>query len=274
MELDFIFLSTKEKAVNVDILSDIIENEYSNLSDLYANLFIIIGRSKHVKKGIFEDKIKEIFGESRTRISLDRDPLRVSSVSGPPIACILINNFEYKKFEDWKKLLSIRHECCHLLHPKENGIIFNDLISTYSQKFMGDFIRYRREFCAHLCVIKRTPEDWLTEPLGFTNDIEPPKSVYARERNLNQVHAIRMAIKNIVWIVSIQYLYDNIPKELQEKILKKREYNNDLLYEFFNEVQKDTVLELKNPYTWLNQDDFLSSERYYEVIRDLLRTIN
>lgn len=271
MKINFKFLSTKEKKVDTDFILNIIENEYPELSETYNEIVVIIGRNRHIRDNSFQKIIKKSLSPGDNIIELDPGNFDASSLSSPPLGWIKINNNEYKKMEIWKRELAIRHECGHLLHPDENQELRVELNAIYGSDYINNFVKYRREFCAHSSVIQKAPELWLTSPVGFRGDIEPPSVAYKKiKKSSDKKQAIKFALLNIVHILSLQLLYDLLPEEFQDDIKEKRDLNDKYLKEFFKEIQEDTEKELPCPYSLLTIDDFLSTDEYYSKINDLL----
>jgi hypothetical protein len=257
----------------VKLVEDIVAQEFSELNHLFDELRILIGNADDIRNGLFWKQAKEFLGNTEL-VSLTKDVFVIRNWANPPKALIEINLSTFETYEQWKQKLAIRHECCHLLHYEKSPAIFNELLKGYSQNYLNDFVRYMNEYCAHLCVIQRYPNDWMIEPLGFRKTKQSPSVFYnitkAKEGTKAALHS---SIKNIVYILSVLYLYESLPPNLKSKVKKKKKVAKKYLADFFKTMKKDLPIDFPPPENWLTPEDFLSSGVYFEKVQKLFALV-
>ena len=153
----------------------------------------------------------------------------------------------------WKKVLCLRHECCHLLDRSGPSPTLEMLMKKYGW--------------------------WLTNLVGYRRDIGPRK-LYRRERRTRGVEvAVYNAIDNSVKVLSFVYLFEHLvglphlPGQFREEFQQDLKRYNEYLDSWWHCLQKDVKCKLLSPREWLSSDDFKNEERYFGRISRLVAAI-
>jgi len=178
----------------------------------------------------------------------------------------------------WKKVLCLRHECCHLLDRSGPSPTLEMLMKKYGW-WLTNLVGYRREYMAHLCATERSLDDWLRSPVSIESDIGPRK-LYRRERRTRGVEvAVYNAIDNSVKVLSFVYLFEHLvglphlPGQFREEFQQDLKRYNEYLDSWWHCLQKDVKCKLLSPREWLSSDDFKNEERYFGRISRLVAAI-
>jgi hypothetical protein len=257
----------------VSLVECIVIKEFAELDKMFGELRILIGSTDDIRSGSFKKEEKEFLGNTEL-VSLTKEIFIARNWANPPKALLEFNLSTFSSYEPWKQKLAIRHECCHLLNFEENPSIFMEFLKKYSQEYLNPLVKFKNEYCAHLCVIKRCPEDWLIEPLGFPKRMQSPSVLYNKtRRDEGRKAALQFCIQNIIHILSVLFLYDGLPKHLKPKVKKKKKTACNYLNDFFRAMKKDLSASFPSPEEWLTPEDFLHSEAYFEKIQKILTLV-
>lgn len=255
------------------LVEDIVTQEFSELSHLFEELRILIGNTDDIRAGLFRKHVEEFLTDTEL-VSLTKDVFPIRNWAKPPKALIEINLSIFETYEQWKQKLAIRHECCHLLHFEETPAIFFELLKAYPQNYLNPFVRFRNEYCAHLCVTQRYVDDWVLEPPGFPKTMKSPSVLYnITKAKEGTKAAVQLSIANIVHILSVLYLYESLPANLKSKVKKKKKVATGRLADFFKAMRKDLPIDFPTPEKWLAPKDFLSDEAYFEKVHKILALV-
>jgi len=248
--------------------------EFEGLSSIYSKITVLAASEDAIKKGFFEHQEKRIFGEPI--IPLTGQTQSLSSSGSPPEGCIKVNLDRFDSFPHWKQMLAIRHECCHLLRASLSSRTLGRLLKVYSFEYLRDIIRYRREFVAHICILKQYPSDWLREPVRIPKTIGSPRTFYRKIKKENGVRAaVEVAISNSIKILSLIYIYEVlaenivVPAELTKDLQRYKSYLGSWWYQ----VSKDTDSRIPVVSDVIRVEDFEDEEIFFQKVEGLLNQV-
>jgi len=256
------------------LVKDIVSQEFSELNHSFDELRIFMGNSDDIRNGLYMKQVEVFLGYTEA-VGFGGEVFELRSCANPPKALIGINLSIFETYEKWKQKLSIRHECCHLLHFEREPEEFTRLLKNYPENFLNVLLHFQHEYCAHFCVIHRCPDDWVIEPVGFSKTIQSPSVLYHMTKaNKGTKAAFQVSIQNIIHLLSILYLYESLPTGLKSKVKKKKKVATVHLAKFLQAMKTDLRIVLPVPEKWLAPEDFLSSKAYIEKVQKILALVS
>lgn len=265
--------------VQNELLSSLVEEtikQYSEIADIYKEIIVLIADEDAIDRGFFDENENRLFG--KIPISLTEKTRPISSSGLPPVSCIKINLDKFAAFPKWKQEFAIRHECCHLLTTSSTlSRTLEELLQIYPLQYLRNIIRYRREFVAHICMLKRYPSDWLREPVRIPEKIMSPRTFYRKiKKEKGRRAAIEVAISNSLKVLSLIYICEYIVENVKDSIEVKTDLTryNSYLQSWWHQVRKDTNNRIPIISNLIRRDDFLNEENYFEKVKKLLNLLD
>ena len=242
---------------------------FPGLSERYDTVLILLWRDYGKDMAFLDEQDMKVFGEKPVLLRSDRVP-ELTSTGVPPTGCIRIDVSRFLNFPEWKQRLSVRNECCHLLHEENTGSTYEELKKKFKPSHLNNFVRYRREYVAHLCIINRWPQDWLNEPVGFGETVEPVVFYQREVMSKGKDAAIFDAMCNIVRLLSLVFLYESVQTDLAHRLGNRIERHRRYMRYFYRCMRRDMFNRPPQPEKWVTPADFLSEERYFRRINRIL----
>lgn len=276
MKISIINLSDKKINSYAPLIKEAIR-DFPELSNLYEEIKVFISNEDKIKEGVVSRKEKDFLGVLEPTVSLIEEMYSISSSGLAPKGCIKINLDRFRLFPKWKRRFSVRHECCHLLKtPSISSRTLDRLLQRYPLVYLRNIIKYRREYVAHICMLKRYPEDWLREPLRIPENIESPRRFYRRLRKLKGLKAVvEAAISNSINLLRLIYLYEYVIENVKATPKLKQDLQRYKMYlrSWWLQVEKDTHNKLPKIHEWITQEDFKNEERFFQQVYGLLKLL-
>lgn len=267
-------LQKKDVTTYFELAKDVIAREFSELDQLFEEIRVIIGNTDDVRKGLFRRE-EEKFLDTNELFNITSEIFALENWAKPPKACVEINLSIFETFEPWLQKMGVRHECCHLVHFEDADSIYKEYLKSYSPDCINLFFHYKFEYCAHLCIIRRHPEDWLRKPIRFSKTMQSPSVLYnIKTKNEGKKIALQVCLQNIVHILTILYLYEQVPSSLKPRLKKYRKIALMRLEDFSRIIRRELPGGFPLPREWLSKDDFLSKETYFQKIQKMLARID
>lgn len=270
IEVDILYSPHAENKLDRFLIEQAIVR-FTGLSNVYDRITVLVADQHAINSGFFERNEKRLFG--KTTMALSGKTTAILSASLPPKGCIEINSDKFCSFPEWKQKFAIRHECCHLLEVSPSSTTLQRLVQAYGFEYMRDIIRYRREFVAHICMLKRYPSDWLREPLRIPENIMSPRVFYGKiKRNKGPRAAVEVAISNCIKVLSLVYIYEYLIENVKCSSQLRRDLGRykSYLQSWWNQVRRDTSNKLPLISDFIQKQDFEDKETFFQKVENLL----
>lgn len=253
-------------------VSEVIKRDFPKLSNIYSEILVIVADKDAIASGS-DQKVLQDFLETKEIVFLG-NCFNSRACSIPPKACIEINNATFKKLEEWQKDFNIRHECMHLLLRVWQPSPQRNLLTKYGIDYVKNFVRFQHEYVVHLNMIKRWPQDWLRDPVGYIDNLPDP-SIECRDvrKTEGKKAAMHFEVQNMVHLLSLLEVYKNVPNESKHIVEKIKSTAERYLKSFNGELLADSK-RFPDYNLWFISEDFKSESKFFLKVKKLLTIID